>query len=59
MMRQGRVHHVGAHLLLEDQMCSFAPDLDRAKSSPDRVDTLVGAFTELMVEGTAQACNIP
>ncbi|HEX3665926.1 MAG TPA: hypothetical protein VHU23_11905 [Rhizomicrobium sp.] len=38
-------------------MCSFTPDLDRerAKSSPDRVDALVWALTELMVEGTAQA----
>ncbi|HEY1749584.1 MAG TPA: terminase family protein [Xanthobacteraceae bacterium] len=57
LYEQGRVHHVGGLSCLEDQMCSFTPDLDRdrAKSSPDRVDALVWAFTELMVEGTAQA----
>jgi len=57
LYEHGRVHHVGALSILEDQMCSFTPDLDRerAKSSPDRADTLVWALTELMVEGTAQA----
>ena len=47
LYEQVRVHHVGALLLLEGQMCSFTPDLDRerAMSSPDRVDALVWAFT--------------
>jgi predicted phage terminase large subunit-like protein len=57
LYEQGRVHHVGTLPILEDQMAAFTPDLDRerSKSSPDRVDALVWAFTELMVEGTAQA----
>jgi hypothetical protein len=57
LYEQARVHHVGALSTPEDQMCSFTPDLDRdrAKSSPDRVEALVWAFTELIVEGTAAA----
>lgn len=57
LYEQSRVHHVGALSTLEDQMCSFTPDFDRdrAKASPDRADALVWAFTEPMVEGTAQA----
>jgi predicted phage terminase large subunit-like protein len=48
----GRVFHVGAFPTLEDQMCGFTTDLDRksAKFSPDRVDALVWAFTELLVD---------
>lgn len=57
LYEQGRAHHVGALSILEDEMCSFTPDLDRerGRTSPDRIDALVSAFTELMVEGTAQA----
>ncbi|HWG06006.1 MAG TPA: terminase family protein [Beijerinckiaceae bacterium] len=47
------VHHLGAFPTLEDQMCSFTGDLDRKKmGSPDRVDALVWALTELMVDAT-------
>jgi phage terminase large subunit-like protein len=37
---------------LEDQMCAFTTDFDRARAgySPDRVDALVWALTELLVE---------
>jgi hypothetical protein len=37
---------------LEDQMTNFASDIDRAAAgySPDRVDALVWAFSELLVE---------
>jgi predicted phage terminase large subunit-like protein len=57
LYEQGRVHHVAMFATLEDQMCNFSADLDRerAKMSPDRVDALVWALTELMVENTAQA----
>ena len=45
---QGRVHHAGYFEALEDQMCSFTPDFDRQQNgSPDRVDALVWAFTDL------------
>lgn len=52
LYEQGRVHHVGAFPLLEDQMCAFTHDFDRATAgySPDRVDALVWAVSELLVE---------
>ena len=51
-MTRGRIHHVGAFPPLEDQMCAFTTDLDRAAAgfSPDRCDALVWAFTELLVD---------
>lgn len=53
MYEQGRIHHVGSFAALEDQMCAFTVDFDRKGMgySPDRMDALVWAFTELMVEG--------
>jgi phage terminase large subunit-like protein len=52
LYEQGRIHHLGAFPLLEDQMCAFTSDFDRnaAGYSPDRVDALVWGFTELLVE---------
>ena len=52
LYEQGRVHHVGTFPALEDQMCAFIGDFDRQSTgvSPDRVDALVWALTELMVE---------
>jgi phage terminase large subunit-like protein len=46
LYEQGRVSHGGAFETLEDQMCSFAPG---ATDSPDRVDALVYALTDLVV----------
>lgn len=53
LYEQGRVHHVDALPRLEDQMCAFTIDFDRKSMgySPDRVDALVWALTELMIEG--------
>lgn len=53
LYEQGRVHHVGPFPRLEDQMCAFTVDFDRKEMgySPDRVDALVWALTELMIEG--------
>ncbi len=49
LYEQGNVHHVGVFPDLEDQMCNWVPgDAD----SPDRMDALVWALTELMVEDT-------
>ncbi len=55
LYEQGRVHHLGALPRLEDQMCCFAHDYDRVASgySPDRVDALVWALSELLVEPRA------
>ena len=52
LYEQGRVHHVGSFPALEDQMCAFTPDFDRGRAgaSPDRLDALVWALTELMVQ---------
>ncbi len=67
LYEQGRIRHMRAFTVLEDQMCEFTPDLDRSKpkrdptdpsslgmggarSSPDRADAMVWAFTDLLVE---------
>jgi predicted phage terminase large subunit-like protein len=57
LYEQGRVHHIGSFPQLEDQMCAFTTDFDRASAgySPDRVDALVWALTELLVEQMASA----
>lgn len=47
LYEQKRVHHVGVFASLEDQMCSFEPEHIQ-KNSPDRVDALVYAITNLM-----------
>jgi phage terminase large subunit-like protein len=49
LYEQGRVHHVGFHADLESQMCEYTPD--GFQGSPDRVDALVWALTELMLKG--------
>lgn len=61
LYEQGRIHHVGVFAKLEDQMAAFTPDFDRraAGYSPDRVDALVWAFTELMVEPSHDPVVIP
>ena len=41
-----RAHHVGKFPALEEQMCGFTSDMPK---SPDRVDALVWAGTELCV----------
>ena len=52
LYQQGRIHHIGTFPQLEDQMTDFTSDIDRAAAgySPDRVDALVWAFSELLVE---------
>lgn len=52
LYEQGRMHHMGAFPDLEDQMCQFTRDFDKAKMgfSPDHVDALVWAVTELEIE---------
>ena len=50
LYEQGRVHHIGCFPDLEDQMCGFDP-LTSTKS-PDRMDALVWALTELSGGGS-------
>ena len=47
LYEQGKVHHVGYHALLESQMTTWRFDL--GLPSPDRMDALVWAITELMI----------
>lgn len=58
LYEQGRVHHVGTFAKLEDQLCTWEPDVVIAdgpqkkiqrSDSPDRLDALVWALTDLMV----------
>jgi phage terminase large subunit-like protein len=49
---EGRVAHVGVLQVLEDQMCAFGSDGLVRGRSPDRVDALVWALTDLMIERT-------
>jgi phage terminase large subunit-like protein len=49
LYEQRRVHHVGGFPDLETQMTTWAPDT--GEPSPDRMDALVWALTELMVAG--------
>jgi phage terminase large subunit-like protein len=46
---QGRVRHVGALPELEDELCDFGPSGLTSGRSPDRLDALVWALTELML----------
>jgi phage terminase large subunit-like protein len=58
LYEQGRIHHVGTFAELEDQMASFTPETsaDRSKGlSPDRVDALVWAYSDLFPQLTARA----
>jgi predicted phage terminase large subunit-like protein len=49
LYERGKVYHAADFGELESQMCSFTSDFDRKTQgySPDRVDALVWAFTEL------------
>ncbi|MFA6103933.1 MAG: hypothetical protein WC721_17220, partial [Victivallaceae bacterium] len=45
LYEMGKVHHVGRFRQLEDQLCGYNPEMNQ--SSPDRMDALVWALTEL------------
>ena len=53
LYEQGRVHHVGSFPALEDQMCGYTGSR-RGEKSPDRLDALVWALTDLVID-TPQA----
>jgi phage terminase large subunit-like protein len=52
---QGRVQHFGAFTALEDQMCRMTQQGYEGKGSPDRVDALVWAITDLMIAPNKRA----
>lgn len=45
LYEQKKIHHVGAHPLLEDELCNWEPGMP----SPNRMDALVWALTELFL----------
>lgn len=47
LYKEGRISHVRRFTMLENQMCGYDPT---SNVSPDRLDALVWAFTELMLE---------
>lgn len=58
LYEQGKVHHVGPagqFSKLEDEMCTWVPGMD----SPDRMDALVWALTELMVNSEPMSLALP
>jgi predicted phage terminase large subunit-like protein len=53
LYEQKRVHHVGTFAQLEDQMTTWVPGME----SPDRMDGLVWALTDLIVTGPGEAAG--
>lgn len=53
LYEQGRVRHVRGVDLLEDQMCLMTTQGFTGKGSPDRVDALVWAIQDLMIDPAA------
>ena len=49
LYEQERVRHVGVFPALEDQLCDFGPGGLSSGQSPDRLDALVWALSELML----------
>ncbi|MFY0312368.1 DNA-packaging protein [Leisingera sp. D0M16] len=54
LYEQGRVRHLPGLGDLEDQMCLMTPQGYHGSGSPDRVDALVWALHELIIEPAAQ-----
>lgn len=46
LYEQGRIHHCGTFAALEDQLCMYTHE---SRDSPDRLDALVWALTDLML----------
>ncbi len=53
LYEQGRVAHCGAFATLEDQMCAMTMNGFTGKGSPDRLDALVWALSDLMIAPAA------
>lgn len=54
LYEQNRVHHVGSFALLEDEMCNWVP----GTKSPNRMDSLVWALTELMLKKSGTTVEV-
>jgi phage terminase large subunit-like protein len=55
LYEQGKVHHVGTFPQLEDQMTEWVP----GEKSPDRMDALVWAITELTARAPIEGRRFP
>jgi predicted phage terminase large subunit-like protein len=53
LYEQGKVHHVGELELLEIELCTWDPN--ESNNSPDRLDAMVWALTELYKKGRLYA----
>lgn len=53
LYERGMVHHVGAFPKLEEQLCSYVPGA--GMKSPDRMDALVWAVTDLLIDQERQS----
>jgi hypothetical protein len=51
LYEQGKIHHVGKFLKLEDEMTLWQPGM----KSPNRMDALVWCITDLIIRGRAKA----
>ncbi len=58
LYEQGRVSHVGVFPELEDEMCAFDSIIAARGRSPDRVDALVWALSELMFSRPPRAPRV-
>jgi phage terminase large subunit-like protein len=54
LYEQSRVHHVGVLPRLEDEMVTWTP----GDKSPNRMDALVWALTDLMIDGAGDDWRI-
>ena len=57
LYEQGRMHHCGTFIGLEDEMVTWVPL--ESTDSPNRVDALVWAATELLIDGPGTAAVTP
>jgi hypothetical protein len=55
LYEQGKVHHVGGHPELEDQLCAFTSAGYMGDRSPDRADACIWALTDLFPGMTRRA----
>jgi phage terminase large subunit-like protein len=55
LAEQGRDHHVGSFIELEDELCTWSP----GASSPNRLDAKVWAITELMKKSFLETIENP
>lgn len=55
LYEQGKVHHLGTFSDLEEQMTMTTTSGYQGSDSPDRMDALVWALSELMLEGSANS----